>query len=254
MQAVTAVSATCKCCGKLSPIYGVCDFNKSCEEGRGTFLPKSGLPIYYYRCEACNFLFSTAYDDFSDDDFSRVIYNDDYIKVDPDYVSARPTAKATLTATLLGPENCDISILDYGSGAGVFEKTLRGKGFSNVQSYDPYGGEHTALPKGKFRLITCFEVFEHAVDPRHTLESIVALMGDDAGLLFSTRIQPEEPDNPGLDWWYVGPRNGHVSIHTRNSLKILLEASGLKFVSLGDNLHFAYRQFPAFASQFGCIF
>ena len=56
-------SAVCKCCGKPADLFGVVDFHKSCEDRRGPPLPLSGVPIYYYRCPNCGFLFTTAFDD-----------------------------------------------------------------------------------------------------------------------------------------------------------------------------------------------
>ena len=84
----------CKClvCGQLAPLYDVVDFNKSCEEYRGQFLPLSGRAIHYARCGSCNYTFAPEFGSWTDQDFLDNIYNEDYIKVDPDYLPESVTS------------------------------------------------------------------------------------------------------------------------------------------------------------------
>jgi Methyltransferase domain len=74
-------------------------------------------------------------------------------------------------------------------------------------------------------------------------------LADEDILLFFTLTQPTHFDELGLRWWYVGPRNGHVSLYSRRSLAILFEKSGMRLVSLSDLVHMAFRKLPAFASH-----
>ena len=37
-------------------------------------------------------------------------------------------------------------------------------------------------------------------------------------ILYSTLKLPHEIDSCGVGWWYVGPRNGHVSIFSKQAL------------------------------------
>jgi len=53
----------------------------------------------------------------------------------------------------------------------------------------------------------------------------------------------------GLAWPYVGPRNGHVTLHSRASLEALWGLFGLSVASFDDNLHLAYATVPAFAQH-----
>jgi hypothetical protein len=79
------------CDGTCVPL-DVVDFNKSCEEARGIFLPLSGKGIYYYLCQQCGFCFAPEVYQWSLDDFSKKIYNDGYLQIDPDYKKTRPEA------------------------------------------------------------------------------------------------------------------------------------------------------------------
>src|SRR4051812_18217113 len=96
LRAVSPEARSCKICGGAAHLFGVVDFNRSCEELRGKYLAASGAPIYYRRCTACNFLFTDLFDDWSHTEFNRNIYNEKYAEVDPDYISVRPLANAEL--------------------------------------------------------------------------------------------------------------------------------------------------------------
>src|SRR5271156_1669029 len=100
VQPICAKQALCKCCGALACLYGVVDFEKHCEVARGKGFDPSGVPIYYYRCPACRFLFTTAFDHFTTADFQSMIYNTEYKLVDPDYEEIRPRANAAFLCNI----------------------------------------------------------------------------------------------------------------------------------------------------------
>jgi 2-polyprenyl-6-hydroxyphenyl methylase/3-demethylubiquinone-9 3-methyltransferase len=243
-------SACCKCCGKEATLYGVCDLSKNCEERRGTFLPLSGIPVYYYRCADCGFVFSTQFDDASQEEFKQHIYNEEYIRVDPDYESLRPTANANLIQNTFSQYKENINILDYGGGNGVLENNLRDAGFARVETYDPLSEQFSVRPERKFNLIVSFEVIEHVPQPSATFEDIFSFLSEDEGLLvFSTLVLPIDMDKVNVGWWYISPRNGHISIHSKKSLEMLLRKFGYHLASANQNLHFAFRGIPEFASH-----
>ena len=81
MLSLTPVSAAlvpCKICGEPAPLYGTVDFNRNCEIEGGIKLPPSGTPVRYRRCRGCGFLFTDAFDAWSQEDFKTYIYNEDY--------------------------------------------------------------------------------------------------------------------------------------------------------------------------------
>jgi hypothetical protein len=90
----------CKCCNQSAVLFDVCDFNKNCEEQNGKFLELSGIPIYYYKCSACGFIFTDEFDGWDHEDFKLTIYNEGYIEVDPDCVSVRPKANAGMISRI----------------------------------------------------------------------------------------------------------------------------------------------------------
>lgn len=237
----------CKICGVPSPLFGVVDFHKSCIEAQGKRLAFSGYPVYYRRCPQCAFTFTTAFDTWEWDDFRAHIYNDDYIVVDPDFVELRPASNAHLIAGSFPDAKTSLRILDYGGGNGVLAARLREAGFS-ATTYDPYSVLNE-LPGERFDLVTCFEVLEHVPTPQETVARLVALLKQPGAILFSTLLQPKEFAAMGLNWWYAGPRNGHVSLYSSQSLALLFQPHGMKVASFGDNLHLAYGQKPPFAAH-----
>jgi len=239
--------AVCKICQGPSPLFGVIDFHKSCIEAQGRRLALSGYPVYYRRCSVCLFTFTNAFDAWTHADFHEQIYNDDYIVVDPDFVELRPTGNAKALAETFQASRASIDILDYGGGSGLTAKLLRRDGFSAV-TYDPFS-EFDVMPAERFDLISCFEVMEHVPSPKDTVATMVSLLKGSGAILFSTLVQPAEFDGIGLNWWYAGPRNGHVSLYSALSLARLFEPHGMHVSSFSEGVHIAYREIPSFASH-----
>jgi 2-polyprenyl-6-hydroxyphenyl methylase/3-demethylubiquinone-9 3-methyltransferase len=237
----------CKVCGGAAPLFGVVDFAKSCEESRGKFLPLTGAAVYYRRCQVCGLVFSDSFDDWSDADFEARIYNETYVEVDPDYVEIRPNNCATLVANTFGAAAGALDVLDYGGGSGIFAARLREQGFRSATTYDAFAPAFRERPQRRFNLVTCFETLEHMADPVRGAADIVDLLDEDGLVLFSTLVQPANFEAVGLKWPYVGPRNGHITLHTRQSLARLFARFGLAMASFDDNIHMAYRTLPAFA-------
>src|SRR5579862_5066127 len=147
-------STSCKCCQSPADIVGVVDFSRCGADtvahvrttGR-VMMPTSamttkadpyaGWPIYYYRCRHCFFTFTRAFDAWDREMFARHVYNDDYVRHDPGYLS-RHLENTFFLVPRIGQVRQKIRILDYGSGLGKLECELKRQGFSQVESYDPF--------------------------------------------------------------------------------------------------------------------
>jgi len=246
-------TTSCKCCQSPADLVGVVDFSRcgadTVAHVRTTGLlmaPTStmtikadhyaGWPIYYHRCRNCAFTFTRALDAWDQEMFARHIYNDDYVRHDPGYLS-RHLENTFFLVPRIGKARREIRILDYGSGLGRLESELKRQGFLHVESYDPFTrGER---PCGHFDFITCIEVFEHALDPAAMMQDIAAFLTPGSGaVLFSTLCCPQSVIDAGLgNWWYCVPRNGHISFYTPQSLGWLASAHGLEYGQLDDYRH-----------------
>jgi SAM-dependent methyltransferase len=248
LKPVSTHTHPCKICGSPAPLYGVVDFHKSCLEGRGLSHSLSGVPIYYRRCENCKFLFTEAFDNWTPEQFKKYIYNADYGLFDPDFQTVRPSANAEFILRYWGSIKSEIRVLDYGGGNGAFCAALRNAGFPVAVTYDPMVEEYATRPIGKYDLVTCFETLEHLPDPLTGIASLTEFSAESGLILFGTLVQPPDIEQQRLNWWYAGPRNGHISLFSRQSLMIAWDRSGYQIASSGDGLHFAFNSKPAFLS------
>jgi 2-polyprenyl-3-methyl-5-hydroxy-6-metoxy-1,4-benzoquinol methylase len=122
--------------------------------------------------------------------------------------------------------------------------SLRANGFLEAVTYDPMVPEYARQPEGKFDLVTCFETLEHLPDPVAGIERIVDCVAEPGAVFYSTLTQPADFDKQGVGWWYVGPRNGHISMFTKQALALAWARHGFKTAALNDNLHLAFRTMP----------
>jgi hypothetical protein len=239
----------CPVCGGDAPLLDVVDFNKSCNEARGDFLPASGVPIYYALCDGCGFCFAPEIMRWTIDEFAGRIYNDEYFRVDPDYRELRPRSNAQMLASTLGQHALDIRHLDYGGGHGELSSALFAAGWDS-QSYDPFVDGALRPDIGRFNLVTSFEVFEHVPDVNALIVTLASLLEQRALLLFTTLVSDGQISrNQRLTWWYASPRNGHISLFSRRSLALLGEKVGFRIKSLSPGLHMFWRELPPWAAE-----
>lgn len=240
----------CPICGGNSKLLDVVDFNKSCEENRGKFLPLSGVPIYYSQCETCQFTFANEFRSWSENEFLEKIYNAQYAAIDPDFLEIRPQESLQLLKLQFAGKESQIRHLDYGGGNGRLSQLLRQSGWSS-QTYDPFSGQKVSLDDlGKFNLITAFEVFEHVADVANLMRNLDAALDDVGLILFSTFTSDQNIiPNTRLNWWYAAPRNGHISLYSSLSLKMLGQKHGFHFGSFNNALHCYWRKVPDWAKH-----
>jgi len=238
----------CPVCAAVATLFNVVDFNKSCDEARGTFLPSAGIPVRYFLCSKCGFCFAPEIYRWSMQEFSNRIYNDDYKFVDPDYLELRPRTNAQMLKNVFASRVLDIRHLDYGGGNGLLSSELFGAGWDST-SYDPFVDGPLPPNLGRFNLVTCFEVFEHVPDVNELISRLYALAKVDGIVLFSTFLSDGNLKNSAQpDWWYAAPRNGHISLFSSRSLALLGRKVGFEFRSFSPNLHAFWRSFPAWAA------
>jgi len=243
-------TATCPVCAGAAMLYDVVDFNKSCTDTPGARRALCGRPVYYHRCQSCFFVYAREFQAWSGDEFAAHIYNDAYIEVDPDFVSKRPLGNAQFIESLFGEHKGLIRHLDFGGGNGLLSRSLVQAGWQST-SYDPYAGDAVPLASlGKFDLITAFEVFEHVADVQDLMDRLGALMGEQCVLIFSTLLSDEHlQPNGRLDWWYASPRNGHISLFSKQSLVALATSRGVDFGSFNPGLHCFFNSLPDWARK-----
>ena len=210
----------------------------------------SGIPVSYVLCASCGFCFAPELGKWTLEEFAEKIYNRDYVLVDPDYVDARPRSNAAGLVAIFGDRAHAVRHLDYGGGRGLLAQLLRESKWQSV-SYDPFVNRDADLGQlGKFDLITAFEVFEHVPDVRALMSNLRSLLAPDGIVLFSTLLSDGNIHaNQKINWWYAAPRNGHISLYSKMSLKILAKDSGLIFATRSQGQHLFFTKIPPWAEQ-----
>lgn len=236
----------CKCCGDLARVMGGVDFNKCCEEPAGVVLPVSGVEVPYFRCGRCGFVFTRFFDVWKPEDFLDHVYNEGYLQVDPDYAGARAEGAAQVILKNFGEHREKLRFLDWGGGSGLLAERLRENGFLCADNHDPFDEKGMGAPSGTYDLLSCFEVLEHVVDPKQTIRAISKYVKADGLVFMSTAILGSSFENHGLNWSYISPRNGHVSIYSMHALYGIWAAEGFTVTSMSENFHLAWKNRPWF--------
>jgi hypothetical protein len=217
------------------------DFGVSCNDFflQARTYPDYGAPVPYLRCNECAFAFTPGFDNWTDGQMKDHIYNDQYVLSDPPFEDIRPRANAHMLAQIFLRDAERLTFLDYGAGLGLTARALGKEGF-RTSAYDPFF-EHSEKPAGRFDIILAFEVIEHVrhADQLEWLKSLTRLLseGQDSRILLSTDVDAHND----LSRWYMSPRNGHVSLHSPGSLRLLAGQAGLQCLSLSSSLHVLTR-------------
>ena len=240
----------CPVCYGTCSLLDVVDFNKSCEEARGKFLGLAGVPVYYTLCGNCGFCFTPEIAAWKLEKFEEKIYNEEYILVDPDYIEIRPKVNAANLISMFGDHARSIKHLDYGGGSGLLASLLKKSNWQSV-SYDPFVDRNVSIDQlGKFDLITAFEVFEHVPDVQRLMSNLRSLLAPNGVVLFSTLLSDGNIQvNQRISWWYASPRNGHISLFSRESLAILAKNYRFNFGSFTEGFHVFYTAVPHWADH-----
>jgi 2-polyprenyl-3-methyl-5-hydroxy-6-metoxy-1,4-benzoquinol methylase len=236
------VATSCKICGGRSEFFTSVDRAKHCNLQIPSVYSNSTESVDYYRCSLCGFIFTTFIDTYSNSDLQELIYNDDYVKFDPLYPRIRPETNARFLRALLsesfGPAGRP-RVLDYGAGSGLLSRLLADE--FTVENYDALNPEFDVLPAGPFDVIFSAEVAEHMPFPTVFADEWRTCLSDLGCVIFSTKTQPDDIEVQRGDWWYLGPRNGHVSLYSGRSLAALFAPVGMACESLSEDWHIAYR-------------
>lgn len=216
---------TCKICN--SPVelrFNAQIFNK-----------KYGADYFY--CNNCGYLCTEEPFWLSEAYKSPITINDTGILARNIYFS---NLTSTLLFILFDKKS---QFLDYGGGYGIFTRLMRDIGFDFFH-YDPYcsnlfaRGFEFNSEINRISIITCWECFEHFIDPITDIEKMLVITKN---ILFSTELIPEPFPQPG-EWAFYGLEHGqHISFYSNKTLKFLASKYHLNFYSYG-NIHLFTEQ------------
>ena len=130
--------------------------------------------------------------------------------------------------------------LDYGGGYGVFVRLMRDIGFDfywqdkHTENLFAKGFEFGESDQNPVELLTCFETFEHFVEPAIELEN---LLNFSQNILLSTEFIPDPVPSPD-EWWYYGSEHGqHIGFFQKKTFEYLANKHNMYFYTNGQNIH-----------------
>ena len=141
--------------------------------------------------------------------------------------------------------------LDYAGGYGIFVRLMRDVGFDffwqdkHTENLFARGFEFPESYNFEFELLTCFEAFEHFVEPLNELEKLLTISQN---ILLSTEFIPEPTPSPD-EWWYYGLGHGqHIGFFQKKTFEFIAKKYDLFFYTNGQNIHFLSKKkiFPSF--------
>jgi hypothetical protein len=251
LQAVADPQTPCKICGTASPLFDVVDFHEDCHEADGRRMALSGIPVYYYRCPGCGFLFTRQFDDGGAADFAGPVETTENHILNLDQVERRARDDLALLKGWFGEELNALRILALGNA--ILARLLRESGCA-ADSHDQVAsiaGAPLISPDGRYDMILAFDILEQVADPTAMMQSIDRSMVPDGLLLLSTRLSDgSDTAATGIrrrPLRYVSPRMGQISIYNACSLALILGTAGFRLAGTKQGIHIGLRAPPAFA-------
>jgi len=189
--------------------------------------------IDYFYCQNCGFL-QTEEPYWLDE-----AYKDPITVTDTGYMQRNIYLSKITTILLLMFFDYKKKFLDYAGGYGVFVRLMRDIGF-DFYWYDKYtqnlfarGFEYDESMKGGIEAITCFEAFEHFVNPIEEIENMLSISKN---IIFTTELLPNPIPKP-QEWWYYTLESGqHISFYSKRTMKYLGRKYNLNYVNY-RNIH-----------------
>lgn len=123
----------------------------------------------------------------------------------------------------------DVNILDFGCGHGMLIADLKKDGYINVDGYDAYSEEYSALPeKNKYHVITAVEVIEHTSAPFVEIDVMNRSLVPGGVVMIETSFVDiaQQEDIELEDFFYIAPQNGHSTIFSHHGLDLLMCLKG----------------------------
>ena len=198
--------------------------------------------IKYFYCEYCGFL-QTENPFWLDEAYSNPINIED-----TRYLVRNIKLSKKLTILIPLFFNKNKKYVDYGGGYGVFVRLMRDIGF-DFYWLDKYcenlfarGFEYDENDNN-IQAVTCFESFEHFVEPIKEIEKMLQISKN---IIFTTKILPNNIPKPN-SWSYYGLTHGqHISFYKKRTLKYISEIYNLNYVQCGNVHLFTEKKIPTF--------
>lgn len=231
-------SCQCPCCGANGVEYATVPFDKTYSGKADGLTPNAEhRTATYHICPECGYVFLPLVKDWTPEDYARHIYNDEFDAiVDTEHKGGeRDRSNFALCRQFLSVRTP--RVLDYGGGHGGFAKLL-GEKKMWCDTYDAFYGSSPDVFVNDYSLVTCFETLEHIYDPKPVFRKWNECLLRDGCVIITTQLHDTVPEckvKPPEKWPYLCPRNGHVSMHSTDSIRVLANRFGFHYDETNSN-------------------
>ncbi len=118
-------------------------------------------------------------------------------------------------------------MLAYGAGARAIADELGRGGYRHVEAFEPAPGADQ--PGSAFDIVLAVDCIEHTLEPIEALRSMRRHLAPGGCIVLEQELQPDDILSVRANWWYIGPRSGHVHAYSADSLASLAQRCGLTF-------------------------
>lgn len=188
--------------------------------------------ISYFTCSRCGFLQTeTPY-------WLQESYNSAISDLDLGPINRAIAGSRIVESVIAAEFNPNGKFIDWGGGYGVFTRLMRDRGYNfywrDLHCKNIFAKHFIAEDDQNYDVMTCFEVFEHLIDPRTEIEKMLKFSEN---IIFTTLVSKTRIKS-STEWWYLTPEHGqHISIYSLTSLKFIANSFGLYFYSDGTGFH-----------------
>lgn len=232
-QSACRSSMACKVCSNNAFPFDVVDLNKQCSRSEPYPDGFSGVSVTYYRCRVCGAIFSPSFEG----------------RVQPDLPSGphagRDNGAARSDGAYASREGVrhllsnrrryrKARVLAYGIGARATADELSRHGYRYVEAFEPASGADQ--PDSAFDIVLAVDCIEHTLEPVETVRNICRHLAPDGCIVLEQELQPDDILAVRANWWYIGPRTGHVCTYSADTLASLAQGCGLTFYK-GATVH-----------------
>lgn len=218
----------CPVCTSDTELVGRVPFGKNCLGLESEDIGE----IEYHKCKWCDTLFAPEIMAWPFEKVASDIYNDDYVKYDPDYVYSRAYNNYKNILNNILP----CRHLDYGAGNGQLSNLLAKDGWFSY-SFDPFSDNKDKLLSEHYGLITAFEVLEHVSDIHKVFRDFDKLLTlSPEALIWCSSLLDQD-----INSWYTSPRNGHILLHTTKGIRFLAQEYNMQYIDNGYQFGFTRK-------------
>ncbi|MGH6942052.1 methyltransferase domain-containing protein [Hypericibacter sp.] len=243
----------CKICATASPLFDVVDYHEDCYESDGRRMTLSGIPIYYYRCPGCGFLFTRAFDDWGLTDMTSPATTLEKVAPTLDVAERHNHNFVPLLKEWFGDGLSALRLLDLGEDK--LAASLRQSGIPADRPEPGPARLRTASPltAGPYDVILAFNIFEQLTEPLAFMKQIDQVTAPDGLLLVATPLSDGvDPAAAGIrrrPLRYISPRREQYSIFNAASLALAFGSAGFRLAGFRQGIHIGLRSLPAFAER-----